>query len=217
MFQYHFSASLVEQLLAFAGNTFVHTKKDVLIHQDEPLSKLILVRSGTVSFSYDVGNGRRLLLGQLDCCNTLIGEIEALNNQPCTYTVTCLSDVQYNLIELKHWRQLLLDQPELSLYTAQTIAAKFTENQKVNLDKLLLPLSYNIAKDCLMRAENSNPTLLRAYSTVSAEAERFATTERAYRRVVTELVDKGLIVRSSDGLKAIDIDELEAFVDSFSS
>jgi CRP-like cAMP-binding protein len=215
MFQYHFSANLVEQLLQFAGNTFVHTKKDILIHQDEPLSKLILVRSGTVSFSYDVGNGRRLLLGQLDCNNTLIGEIEALNNHPCTYTVTCLNEVQYNLIELKHWRQLLLDQPDLSLYTAQTIAAKFIENQKVNLDKLLLPLSYNIAKDCLMRAENSNPTLLRAYSTVNAEAERFATTERAYRRVVTELVDKGLIVRTNEGLKPVDIDALGDFVESF--
>ncbi|NOU51566.1 cyclic nucleotide-binding domain-containing protein [Pseudoalteromonas sp. JBTF-M23] len=216
MFQYHFSTNLVEQLLSFAGNAFVHSKKDVLIHQDEPLTKLILVRSGTVSFSYDVGNGRRLLLGQLDCNNTLIGEIEALNNQPCIYTVTCLSEVQYNLIELKHWRQLLLDQPELSLYTAQTIAAKFAENQKINLDKLLLPLSYNIAKDCLLRAENNNPTLLRAYPTVNAEAERFATTERAYRRVVTELVDKGLIVRSSEGLKPVDLDALQDFVDSFS-
>ncbi|WP_105213298.1 Crp/Fnr family transcriptional regulator [Pseudoalteromonas sp. T1lg22] len=215
MFQYHFSTDLVEQLLNYAGTYYQQEKKEVLLHQDQPLQKLVLVRSGTVSFSYDVGNGHRLLLGQLDCNNTLIGEIEALNNQPCIYTVTCFSDVSYNLIELKHWRQVLLANPQLSLYTAQTIAAKFQENQKVNLDKLLLPLSYNIAKDCLMRAQNTNPTLLRAYPTVSAEAERFATTERAYRRVVTELVDKGLIVRSKEGLQAIDIPALSAFVDSF--
>ncbi|GAP76477.1 MULTISPECIES: Crp/Fnr family transcriptional regulator [Pseudoalteromonas] len=215
MFQYHFSTDLVEQLLHFTGNRYQQQKKEVLLHQDQPLKKLVLVRSGTVSFSYDVGNGRRLLLGQLDCNNTLIGEIEALNNQPCIYTVTCFSDVSYNLIELKHWRQVLLENPQLSLYTAQTIAAKFQENQKVNLDKLLLPLSYNIAKDCLMRAQNNNPTLLRAYPTVSAEAERFATTERAYRRVVTELVDKGLIVRSKEGLQTIDVSALEEFVESF--
>ena len=215
MFQYHFSTDLVEQLLNYAGTYYQQEKKEVLLHQDQPLQKLVLVRSGTVSFSYDVGNGRRLLLGQLDCNNTLIGEIEALNNQPCIYTVTCFSDVSYNLIELKHWRQVLLANPQLSLYTAQTIAAKFQENQKVNLDKLLLPLSYNIAKDCLMRAQNTNPTLLRAYPTVSAEAERFATTERAYRRVVTELVDKGLIVRSKEGLQTVDIPALSAFVDSF--
>ncbi|MEO2268336.1 Crp/Fnr family transcriptional regulator [Pseudoalteromonas pernae] len=215
MFQYHFSTDLVEQLLKFTGNHYQQEKKEVLLHQDQPLQKLVLVRSGTVSFSYDVGNGRRLLLGQLDCNNTLIGEIEALNNQPCIYTVTCFSDVSYDLIELKHWRQVLLENPQLSLYTAQTIAAKFQENQKVNLDKLLLPLSYNIAKDCLMRAQNTNPTLLRAYPTVSAEAERFATTERAYRRVVTELVDKGLIVRSKDGLQTIDEAALSEFVDSF--
>ncbi|MEM0514006.1 Crp/Fnr family transcriptional regulator [Pseudoalteromonas sp. YIC-827] len=215
MFQYHFSTDLVDQLLNYAGTYYQQEKKEVLLHQDQPLQKLVLVRSGTVSFSYDVGNGRRLLLGQLDCNNTLIGEIEALNNQPCIYTVTCFSDVSYNLIELKHWRQVLLANPQLSLYTAQTIAAKFQENQKVNLDKLLLPLSYNIAKDCLMRAQNTNPTLLRAYPTVSAEAERFATTERAYRRVVTELVDKGLIVRSKEGLQTVDIPALSAFVDSF--
>ncbi|MFY8274340.1 Crp/Fnr family transcriptional regulator [Pseudoalteromonas sp. SSDWG2] len=215
MFQYHFSTDLVEQLLQFAGSDYQQQRKEVLLHQDQPLQKLVLVRSGTVSFSYDVGNGRRLLLGQLDCNNTLIGEIEALNNQPCIYTVTCFSDVSYNLIELKHWRQVLLENPQLSLYTAQTIAAKFQENQKVNLDKLLLPLSYNIAKDCLMRAQNTNPTLLRAYPTVSAEAERFATTERAYRRVVTELVDKGFIVRSKDGLQTVNEDALSEFVESF--
>ena len=94
-------------------------------------------------------------------------------------------------------------------------AEKFQENQKINLDKLLLPLSYNIAKDCLLRAENSNPTLLRAYPTVNAEAERFATTERAYRRVVTELVEKGLVQRSNQGLQVVDIDKLSDYVDSF--
>nr|WP_306287494.1 cyclic nucleotide-binding domain-containing protein [Pseudoalteromonas sp. WY3] len=214
MFQYHFSSYLVEQLLTFAGSSYQQSKK-ILIQQDQPLTKLVLVRSGTVSFSYDVGNGRRLLLGQLDCNNTLIGEIEALNNNPCIYTVTCFSDVTYNLIELKHWRALLLEKPELSLYTAQTIAAKFQENQKINLDKLLLPLSYNIAKDCLLRAENNNPTLLRAYPTVNAEAERFATTERAYRRVVTELVEKSLVQRSTQGLLAVDIPRLSQYVDSF--
>lgn len=215
MFEYHFTADLVEHLLSNAGNTYTQPKKDTLLHQDQPLQKLVLVRKGTVSFSYDVGNGRRLLLGQLDCSNTLIGEIEALNNQPCIYTVTCFSEVEYNLIELKHWRQVLLDNPQLSLYTAQSIAAKFQENQKVNLDKLLLPLSYNIAKDCLLRANNNTSTLLRAYPTVSAEAERFATTERAYRRVVTELVEKGLIERSKEGIKAINLDALSDFVDSF--
>jgi len=215
MFQYHFSSYLVDQLLTFAGSRYQQSKKEVLLHQDQPLTKLLLIRSGTISLSYDVGNGRRLLLGQLDCNNTLIGEIEALNNNPCIYTVTCFSDVSYHLIELKHWRALLLEKPELSLYTAQTIAAKFQENQKINLDKLLLPLAYNIAKDCLLRAENNNPTLLRAYPTVNAEAERFATTERAYRRVVSDLVEKGLVERSSDGLKAVDIANLSDYVDSF--
>ena len=75
MFQYHFSSYLVEQLLTFAGSSYQQSKKEILIQQDQPLTKLVLVRSGTVSFSYDVGNGRRLLLGQLDCNNTLIGEI----------------------------------------------------------------------------------------------------------------------------------------------
>ena len=215
MFQYHFSSNLVEQLLSFAGNSFNQEKEKALLHQGQPFTKLLLVRSGTVSFSYDVGNGRRLLLGQLDCNNTLIGEIEALNNKPCIYTVTSKSDVCYNLIELKHWRELLLSQPELSLYTAQSIAAKFAENQQVNLDKLLLPLSYNIAKDCLTRAQHNGPTTLRPYQTVNAEAERFATTERAYRRVVSELVEKGLVVRTDDGLKPADESALDEFIEHF--
>ena len=45
MFQYHFSSYLVEQLLTFAGSSYQQSKKEVLIHQDQPLSKLVLVRS----------------------------------------------------------------------------------------------------------------------------------------------------------------------------
>jgi len=215
MFQYHFSANLIEQLLTYAEKEYQQEKGASLLHQDQPLTKLLLVRSGTVSFSYDVGNGRRLLLGQLDCSFTLIGEIEALNAKPCIYTVTCQTDVIYHLIDFKHWQSILLQQPELCLYTAQTVAAKFLENHQINLDKLLLPLSYNIAKDCLSRHQNSSPIVLRPYPTVSAEAERFATTERAYRRVVSELVEQGLIERTDKGLKPINEIKLAEFIEHF--
>ena len=122
MFDYHFSTTLVDELLSYAGNSYTLKKGKLVAEQGKPLSKLILVRSGTISFSYDVGNGRRLLLGQLDCNNTLVGEVEALNNRPCIYSKTCQSDVTYNLIELKYWRELLESKPELALYTAKCIA-----------------------------------------------------------------------------------------------
>ena len=48
-----------------------------------------------------------------------------------------------------------------------------------------------------------------------AEAERFATTERAYRRVVSELVEKGLVSRTDSGLKPVDEEALEEFIDNF--
>ncbi len=215
MIQYHFSFNLAEHLLEFAGKNLTLKKNKQLLYQGQPLTKLLLITSGTVSFSYDVGNGRRLLLGQLDCDHTLIGEVEALNDQTCIYTVTCLSDVNYHLIDIKHWHQLLLDNPKLSIYTAQSVAAKFIENQQINLDKLLLPLSYNIAKDCLSRFLNASPTLLRPYATVCAEAERFATTERAYRRVVSDLVEQGLVQRTDKGLKPQDETKLSLFIDHF--
>ena len=52
---------------------------------------------------------------------------------------------------------------------------------------------------------------------VSAEAERFATTERAYRRVVSDLVEQGLVQRTELGLKPLDEDKLAKFIDSFDS
>lgn len=215
MFDYHFSKTLVDQLLSYAGNSYTLKKGKMLAEQGKPLSKLILVRSGTISFSYDVINGRRLLLGQLDCNNTLVGEVEALNDRPCIYSMTCQSDVTYNLIELKYWQELLQSQPELALYTAKSISEKFIENQQINLNKLLLPLSFNIAKDCLARFQDETVTRLRPYPTVNAEAERFATTERAYRRVVSDLVEQGLVQRTDEGLKPLDEVKLEAFIDSF--
>lgn len=217
MFDYHFSKSLVDKLLSYAGNSYTLKKGRILFEQGEPLSKLIVVRSGTVSFSYDVGNGRRLLLGQLDCNNTLLGEVEALNDRPCIYSVTAQCDLVYNLVELKYWRELLQEQPEVALYTAKSIAEKFIENQQINLNKLLLPLSFNIAKDCLSRFQDETITMLRPYPTVNAEAERFATTERAYRRVVSDLVEQGLVQRTDQGLKPMDEKKLADFIDGFAS
>ena len=217
MFDYHFSIALVDELLSYAGNSYTLKKGKLLAEQGKPLSKLILVRSGTISFSYDVGYGRRLLLGQLDCNNTLVGEVEALNDRPCIYSMTCQSEVTYNLIELKYWRELLQEKPELAMYTAKSIAEKFIENQQINLNKLLLPLSFNIAKDCLARYQDETVTMLKPYPKVSAEAERFATTERAYRRVVSDLVEQGLVQRTEQGLKPLDEDKLEEFIESFAS
>ena len=217
MFDYHFSKNLVDELLAYTGHRYTLKKGQLLAAQGKPLSKLILVRSGRISFSYDVGNGRRLLLGQLDCNNTLVGEIEALNDHPCIYSMTCQNDVTYNLIELKYWRTLLQNKSELALYTAKSFAEKFIENHKINLNKLLLPLSFNIAKDCLDRHQDEASTRLKPYRKVSSEAERFATTERAYRRVVSELVEKGLVQRTEQGLKPLDEEKLQHFIESFAS
>ncbi|MEC8206785.1 MAG: Crp/Fnr family transcriptional regulator, partial [Pseudomonadota bacterium] len=80
-----------------------------------------------------------------------------------------------------------------------------------------LPLSFNIAKDCLARYQDETVTMLKPYPKVSAEAERFATTERAYRRVVSDLVEQGLVQRTEQGLKPLDEDKLEDFIDSFAS
>ena len=59
--------------------------------------------------------------------------------------------------------------------------------------------------------------MLKPYPKVSAEAERFATTERAYRRVVSDLVEQGLVQRTEQGLKPLDEDKLEEFIESFAS
>jgi CRP-like cAMP-binding protein len=217
MFDYHLSKTLVDELLTAAGTSHTLKKGKLVAEQGKPLNKLILIRSGSISFSYDVGNGRRLLLGQLECNNTLVGEIELLNNRPCIYSMTCQTDVVYNLIELRYWHELLQSKPELAIYTAKSIAEKFIENQQINLNKLLLPLSFNIAKDCLARFQDETVTMLKPYTKVSAEAERFATTERAYRRVVSDLVDQGLVQRTDLGLRPLDEAKLSDFIDGFDS
>lgn len=216
MFQYHFSEELVARLLPYASKVRQARDSQVLCHQQQPLTHLMLVHSGTVSLSYSVGNGRRLLLGLLDCNNTLFGEVEALNRQPCIFDVIASGELNYSLVELDVWEQILAEDARLALHTARSIAAKFQENLRINLDKLLLPLSYNIAKDCILRQQPGGGTL-RPYKTVSDEAERFATTERAYRRVVSELVELKLVERSSNGLQPVSTPRLMDFVASFGS
>jgi predicted transcriptional regulator len=45
------------------------------------------------------------------------------------------------------------------------------------------------------------------------EAERFGTTDRVYRRAVKELMDKGLVERSEQGLQIRDLAGLKGFLE----
>ena len=45
------------------------------------------------------------------------------------------------------------------------------------------------------------------------EAERFATSDRVYRRAVKELENKGFIAKEKKGLRILDLDGLRNFVE----
>ncbi|MGI2258846.1 Crp/Fnr family transcriptional regulator [Shewanella sp. GXUN23E] len=182
-----------------------------LLSQGKNLDFLYLVPAGKVSMHISAINGRRFQLGELSCAQHLFGEMEFFTGTLCQWSVVAEGPLQVRQICLKSVQQLLLTQPQHTLFFASALAWDYQDSLDIYTNRLLHTISYNIAWDLLQRSQTQN--CLHAFGKMDQEAERFGTSSRVFRRAVRELVDKGLIERQGANLKVLDINKLQQFVD----
>ena len=182
-----------------------------LLTQGEALDALYLVPEGKVSMHISAINGRRFQLGEVKCHWHLYGEMEFFTGTVCQWSVVAEARMQIRQICLKSVQQLLLKQPEYSLFFANALAWDYQDSLDIYTNRLLHTISYNIAWDLLHRPQTQ--ANLHGFGKMDQEAERFGTTSRVFRRAVRELTDKGLIEKQGACLKILDIDRLKQFVD----
>ncbi|MCL1035851.1 Crp/Fnr family transcriptional regulator [Shewanella submarina] len=182
-----------------------------LLTQGEAQDALYLVPEGKVSMHISAINGRRFQLGEVNCHWHLYGEMEFFTGTVCQWSVVAEARMQIRQICLKSVQQLLLKQPEFSLFFASALAWDYQDSLDIYTNRLLHTISYNIAWDLLHRPQTQ--ANLHGFGKMDQEAERFGTTSRVFRRAVRELIDKGLVEKQGASLKILDFDRLKQFVD----
>lgn len=184
-----------------------------ILRQGQELEHLYLVSVGRVSMNISAVNGRRFQLGEVECDYHIFGEMELFNDTHCQWSVVAEEQIEVDVICLKAISDLLIRRPEFTLFFASALAYDYQDSLDIYTNRLLHPITYNIAYDLWQRQQQN--VMLGSFDKAGQEAERFGTSGRVYRRAVKELIDKGLIVKQGNEIRVVDLAALKAFIDQF--
>ena len=191
----------------------VHTRRflpgELMLIQGEPLSELLLVPQGRIAFHSGVASGRLFQLGEVECHDQLLGEMEFFGGNPIQWSVAARSEIHAEIIDAEKLCAALEHEPELLLFFSCALASDYLDTLEITTCRLLHPIAYNIALE-LWRNDQRTPMLGSRQS--SLEAARFGTIERVYRRAVGELIEKGLIEKRGHQLVVRDRERLRCYL-----
>ncbi|MEF1173744.1 Crp/Fnr family transcriptional regulator [Vibrio sinaloensis] len=194
------------------GSRYFDSGEEIL-RQGEQLQYLYVVPVGRVSMSIIAANGRRFQLGEANCDYHLYGEMEYFTQTPCQWNVVADEHMQVDIICIQKLTEALHQHPDMMFFFASALAEDYQDSMDIYTNRLLHPITYNIAYDLLVQKQTN--TLLGGFDKVNQEAERFGTSGRVYRRAVKDLMDKGLIKKGEQGLEIIDEAALITFLDTY--
>ncbi|MDF5528209.1 Crp/Fnr family transcriptional regulator, partial [Vibrio parahaemolyticus] len=183
-----------------------------ILRQGEQLQYLYVVPVGRVSMNILAANGRRFQLGEANCDYHIYGEMEFFTQTPCQWNVIADEHMQVDVICIQKLTEALQNHPQMMVFFASALAEDYQDSMDIYTNRLLHPITYNIAYDLLVR--NQTDKLLGGFDKVNQEAERFGTSGRVYRRAVKDLIEKGLITKTDNGLEIIDALALKAFIEA---
>ncbi|HIF9495354.1 TPA: Crp/Fnr family transcriptional regulator [Photobacterium damselae] len=204
---------LIEQTIRNCISTRqIFDENEKILTQGELVDNLYLVDSGRISMGITARNGKTFLLGTLDCEQQLFGEMEFFTGYRCQMDIVAIEAVKVATIDTTKLQRCLLDHPRLSLYFASAIAIDYQDTVEILSRRLLYPITYNVAYDLYHQYLNDLP--IDGFNKNYLEAERFATSDRVYRRAIKELENKGFIIKEKKGICILDHKGLKAFIEA---
>ena len=179
------------------------------LEQIGAMTQLLLVPQGRIAFHAGVASGRLFQLGEVECHDQLLGEMELFGSNPIQWSVVARSESEAEVIDAERLCAALEREPELLLFFSCALASDYVDALEIATSRLLHPIAYNIALE-LWRDDQRTPMLGSRQS--SLEAARFGTIERVYRRAVGELIEKGLVEKRGHQLVVRDRERLRHYL-----
>ncbi|MCL1045322.1 Crp/Fnr family transcriptional regulator [Shewanella electrodiphila] len=183
-----------------------------LMAQGQQVNELIYVSSGRISMGYTARNGRSFQLGTMTCDSQIFGEMEFFTQYLCQLDIIAEEPLSISIINGDKLQEALVKTPQFALFFASAIAIDYQDTVDILTRRMLYPIAYNIAYDLYHQYLNDQP--VEGFNKCYLEAERFATTDRVYRRAVKKLEDLALIKREKEGIIIQDLTGLIRFIES---
>ncbi|NUF27235.1 cAMP-binding domain of CRP or a regulatory subunit of cAMP-dependent protein kinases [Gilliamella bombicola] len=190
--------------------TKIVDEKSVLFRQGCKVNDLVLVYNGMISIRYEAANGRRFHLGTLDCDEHILGEMEFFTGYLCQFDIIAEEALTLSIVSADKLYQSLIEYPKLALFFATAIAFDYQDTLDIFLKRTLYSICYNIAFDLYQHYLNIHP--VSSFQKNYLEAERFGTTDRVYRRAVSELVKLDIVEKNEGKLEIKSMEKLKEFI-----
>ncbi|BBM64768.1 N-ribosylnicotinamide CRP regulator [Vibrio alfacsensis] len=190
-------------------------KGEYIIKQHQMVKDVYWASPAKFTIRHTAENGKILSLGDYSLADNLFGEVEYFSQKLSSFDMIAADKLELLVIPTEHLRDFLLRESKAAFWLNHRIVTIQQFTMHIALERALYPLKFNIIKDLIQRHTSQTPWINHAY--MYQEAERFGCTERAYARVIRELIDNGAIIRQGDKstLIPVDIERLKAILTTY--
>ena len=190
-------------------------KGDFIIRQHAHIDEIYWSDSAQFSVIHTAENGKTLSLGDYFLTDNLFGEMEYFSDGPSPFSVIATTSTHLVVIPKERFADILLQDGHIAFWMNHRISNIYINTMSIAIDRSLYPLKFNIIKDLLNR--HTSGSALLGHSYMYQEAQRFGCTERAYTRVIHELIKEGLVTKDHDhsAIAPVDIHALQAYLETY--
>lgn len=190
-------------------------KGDHIIRQHSEVNDVYWSEAAQFSVLHTAENGKTLSLGDYYIEDNFFGEMEYFSDTPSPFSVIATADAQLVVIPKEKFTELLISDGCVAFWMTHRMSNIYLNTMHIAIERSLYPLKFNIIKDLINRYHNDARSTGHTY--MYQEAQRFGCTERAYTRIVHELIKDGLVVKGTDkvGIVPVDIDVLRGYLTKY--
>lgn len=163
-------------------------QNDYVVKQNDRLNCVYWADFAHYSIQHTSENGKVLSLGEYRSENRFFGEVEFFSDRACQFDVIASEDITLVVIPNEQLTKIITEDSIIAFWMSCNMSSVYQTSMDIAIERALYPLKYNILKDMLRRhtARASSTNHMLMYK----EAQRFGCTERAYNRVIHELIDE---------------------------
>lgn len=189
-------------------------KGDCIIRQHSEVKEIFWTEAARFSLLHTAKNGKTLSFGDYYLEDNFFGEMEFFSDKPSHFSVFATQDAKLTVIPKERFSEILLADPAIAFWMSHRMSNIYLNTMNIAIEHSLYPLKFNIIKDMVTR--HTSDARSRAHSYMYQEAQRFGCTERAYTRIIHELIKDGLVTKNaSSEVVPVDLDKLSDYLEQY--
>lgn len=179
-------------------------KGDCIIRQHSEVNEVYWTDAARFSVQHTAENGKTLSLGDYYLEDNFFGEMEFFSDKPSPFSVIATDEAELIVIPKEKFAEFLLADAQVAFWMSHRMSNIYLNTMHIAMERSLYPLKFNIIKDLIARFTSESRA--RGHSYMYQEAQRFGCTERAYTRIIHELIKEGLVKKGADNSEVVPVD-----------